>query len=126
MNTKRCGVSVQADASEGWRYAETKSPMILHWIAHKAGISEARAEELWREALCHATDETGWVGTSEYWEAADRHLHKLIEREIRASCLPTPEISGWVRLQSRMAHLPLLLVENWSVAWARLLSAKAS
>jgi hypothetical protein len=103
-----------------------KSPMILPWIAHKAGISEARAEELWREALCHATDTTGWVGTSEYWEAAETHLHKLIEREIHANCLPTPEISGWVRLQSRLAHLPLLLAENWTVAWARLLSAKAS
>jgi hypothetical protein len=101
-----------------------KSPMILPWIAHKAGISEARAEELWREALCHATDSTGWVGTSEYWEAAEARLHKLIEREKRIHCLPTPEISPWVRLQSRMAHLPLLLAERWSLAWVRLLSAR--
>ncbi len=101
-------------------------PMILPWIAHKAGISEARAEELWRESLCHATDVTGWVGTSDYWEAAERHLHKLIGREIKSNCLPTPEISGWVRLQSRMAHLPLLAAENCSVAWARLLAARAA
>lgn len=100
-------------------------PMILPWIAHKAGISEARAEQLWREALCHATEQTGWVGTSEYWEAAEARLHQLIEREIRTSCLPTPEISGWVRLQSRMAHLPLLVAESWSVAWARMLATKA-
>jgi len=102
-----------------------KNPMILPWIAHKAGISEARAEELWREALFHATDATGWVGTSEYWEAAEAQLHRLIEREKRAHCLPTPEFSPWVRLQSRMAHLPLLLAESWSLAWVRLLSAKA-
>ncbi len=116
-------------------------PMILPWIAHKAGISEARAEELWREALCHATEQTGWVGTSEYWEAAAARLHKLIHREVQANCalraglappeevllgcLPKPELSGWVRLQSRMVHLPLLLAESWSVAWVRLLSPKA-
>jgi hypothetical protein len=100
-------------------------PMILPWIAHKADISEARAEELWREALCHATDATGWVGTSEYWEAAESRLHELIEREKRKPCLPTPEISPWVRLQSRIAHLPLLAVKGWSLAWARLLTARA-
>ena len=100
-------------------------PMILPWIAHKAGISEARAEMLWREALCHATEETGWVGTSEYWEAAEARLHQLIERENRPHCLPTPEISGWVRLQSRMAHLPLLVAERWSLAWTRRLAATA-
>ncbi|CAG0945520.1 MAG: hypothetical protein EFKGCFLK_00502 [Rhodocyclaceae bacterium] len=100
-------------------------PMILPWIAHKAGISEARAEELWREALCHATDAAGWVGTSEYWEAAESRLHALIAREKRKPCLPTPEISPWVRLQSRIAHLPLLAVEGWSLAWARSLSARA-
>lgn len=99
-------------------------PMILPWIAHKAGISEARAEQLWREALCHATEQTGWVGTSEYWDAADRHLKKLIEREVKSTCLPTPEISGWVRLQSRLLHLPLLAAESWSVAWARQIAAR--
>ena len=100
-------------------------PMILPWIAHKAGITEARAEELWREALCYATETTGWVGTSAYWEAAEARLRQLIDREIQANCLPKPELSGWVRLQSRMAHLPLLLAESWSVAWVRLLSPKA-
>jgi len=100
-------------------------PMILPWIAHKAGITEARAEELWREALCYATETTGWVGTSAYWEAAEARLRQLIDREIQANCLPKPELSGWVRLQSRMAHLPLLLAEIWSVAWVRLLSPKA-
>ncbi|MEZ5616343.1 MAG: hypothetical protein R3E35_14155 [Rhodocyclaceae bacterium] len=101
-------------------------PMILPWIAHKAGISEARAEELWREAIRHATDKTGWVGTSDYWEAAEQRLHQLIQREIESNCLPTPEFSNWVRLQARMARLPLLAAESWSVAWARVLAARAA
>lgn len=103
-----------------------KSPMILHWIAHRAGIPEARAEELWREALCHATDATGWVGTSDYWEAAETRLHELIEREKRSHCLPTPDLSPWVRLQARMARLPLLMAERWSLAWVRMLAARAA
>lgn len=101
-----------------------KSPMILPWIAHKAGIPEERAEELWRDALCYATEKTGWVGTSEYWEAAEERLLKLVARETRANCLPTPELGWMVRLQSRLAHLPLIALEGWSLAWARLLTAR--
>lgn len=101
-----------------------KSPMILPWIAHRAGISEARAEELWREALCYATEKTGWVGTSEYWEAAEERLLKLVERETRSNCLPQPELGPWVRLQARLAHLPLIAAEAWSLAWTRRLSAR--
>lgn len=101
-----------------------KSPMILPWIAHRAGISEERAEELWREALCYATEQTGWVGTSEYWEAAEKRLLTLVARENHAGCLPTPELSWMVRLQSRIAHLPLIAAERWSVAWTRLLTAR--
>lgn len=101
-----------------------KSPMILPWIAHRAGISEERAEELWRKALCYATEQTGWVGTSEYWEAAEKRLLTLVERETHAGCLPTPELSWMVRLQSRLVHLPLIAAERWSVAWTRLLTAR--
>jgi hypothetical protein len=97
-----------------------KTPMILPWIAHRAGISEKRAEELWRQALCHATDKTGWVGTSEYWDVAQERLLKLVEREKRAAgCAPPLRFASVVRLCSRLAHLPLLAAEGWSVAWAR-------
>lgn len=101
-----------------------KSPMILPWIAHRAGISDERAEELWREALCHATEKTGWVGTSEYWEVAEQRLLKLVKREKQACCLPTPQIGWMVRLQSRFARLPMLAAQSWSLAWLRLLAAK--
>lgn len=101
-----------------------KTPMILPWIARRAGITDARAEDLWHEALCHATEKTGWVGTPEYWEAAERRLLKLVEAERQTGCLRTPQISWLVRLHTRLAHLPLLAAERWSVAWARTLAAK--
>lgn len=102
-----------------------KTPMILPWIAHRAGISDARAEELWREALCYATERTGWVGTSEYWAVAERRLLQLVEREKPTCCLPAPDLSWMVRLQARIAHLPLLAAERWSVAWARRLASRS-
>jgi len=116
MNTKRNEVKAVPES-------RAKSPMLLHWFARKAGIPKARAEELWHEALCYATDKTGWIGTSEYWDVAETRLHKLIERE-KHNCLPTPEISPWVRLQSRIAHLPLLAAESWSLVWVRMLSVR--
>ena len=58
---------------------------MLPWLAHKAGISEERAEELWVEAVRHATDQTGTVGSSEHSKAAIDRLQELIEAEQAAT-----------------------------------------
>lgn len=58
-----------------------KAPKMLPWLARKAGISDTRAEALWAEAIVCATERTGWVGTSEYWQAAVDRLLELIELE---------------------------------------------
>lgn len=58
-----------------------KVPKMLPWLARKAGISEAHAEELWAEAIVCATVQTGWVGTSAYWKAAMDRLVELIDIE---------------------------------------------
>lgn len=52
-------------------------PKMLPWLAHKAGVSEQRAEALWRSALKHATH-VAKPGTSEFWRAAMDELLKLI------------------------------------------------
>jgi hypothetical protein len=54
---------------------------MLPWLARKAGISEAHAEELWAEAVICATVQTGWVGTAQYWKAAVDRLVELMELE---------------------------------------------
>lgn len=57
---------------------------MLPWLARKARIPEDHAERLWAEAVVHATAQTGWVGTSEYWKAAVDRLVELIELESRS------------------------------------------
>lgn len=58
-----------------------KAPKMLPWLARKAGISDSRADALWAEAIVCATERTGWVGTSEYWQVAVDRLLELIEIE---------------------------------------------
>jgi len=58
---------------------------MLPWLAHKAGISEERAEELWVEAVRHATDRTGTVGSSDHSKIAVDRLQELIEGEQAAT-----------------------------------------
>ena len=58
---------------------------MLPWLAHKAGISEERAEDLWVEAVRHATDRTGTVGSSEHSKIAVDRLQELIEAEQAAN-----------------------------------------
>ncbi len=102
-------------------------PMILPWIARRAGISDKHAESLWSEALALARKTAGPTEDSEFWEAAETYLHEGIKREqngLRELRLTTPEFSSMVRLQMRAAHLPLLAWEGWSLAWMRLLSTR--
>ena len=61
-----------------------KTPKILPWLAKKHGVTEARAAELWADALCHATDKTGWVGTPAYWSAAMERLNELLDPATQA------------------------------------------
>lgn len=91
-----------------------KTPKILPWLARKAGIAEARANELWTEAIHHATDKTGWVGTPEYWKAAMDRLLELIEierttpKEEPVQTARPPELGRWSFLriaQSKIDNL---------------------
>ena len=58
-----------------------KNPKMLPWLAKKAGIPFARAEELWREAQRLATRNCAVVESPEYWKTATDHLRDLIAAE---------------------------------------------
>jgi hypothetical protein len=58
-----------------------KSPKVLPWIARKTGISDARAEALWRKAASHAAGHTNGAGNADYYRAAMECLHELAARE---------------------------------------------
>lgn len=58
-----------------------KTPKTLPWYARRAGVSDARAEQLWADAIRYATVRVGWVGTPEYWRIAMEQLLALLEAE---------------------------------------------
>ncbi len=58
-----------------------KTPMILPWLASRAGVSGRRAEELWRIACCQAEEVTGKRDDSSYWGIVLQILLDLLERE---------------------------------------------
>jgi hypothetical protein len=68
-----------------------KAPMILPWLAHKAGIDDRRALILWQAALRHAAHAHA-AETSDYWQAAMARLLELIAAESRRE---DAESFGW-------------------------------
>ena len=91
-----------------------KTPKLLPWQARKAGVSLERAEALWNKAIREATADTGWVGTSEFWDAAETRFRELLDAERNTLC--APQIESLVRCQSRLGLLPLLAAEQMVTA----------
>ncbi len=58
-----------------------KTPKILPWLARRAGVSDSRAELLWRVACLQAKSLTGEQDSPRYWEAAQRRLQDLLAHE---------------------------------------------
>ena len=58
-----------------------KAPKILPWLAHRAGISDRRAELLWRAACVQAAANTGEHDGSRYLSEAQQRLLDLLNRE---------------------------------------------
>jgi len=98
-----------------------KTPKLLPWQARKAGVSLERAEALWNKAIREATADTGWVGTSEFWDVAETRFRELLDAERSTLC--APQIETFVRSQSRLGLLPLLAAEQMvsaiSANWQR-------
>lgn len=87
-----------------------RAPKLLPWYAHKAGVSLDRAEALWRKAVRSATEQTGWVGSSEYWGATMDEFRRLLAAEQATLC--TPQGTPILRSQIRVWRLPLLALED--------------
>lgn len=98
-----------------------KTPKLLPWQARKAGVSLERAEVLWNKAIREATADTGWVGTSEFWDFAETRFRELLEAERSTLC--APQIESLVRSQTRLGMLPLIAAEQMvtvmSANWQR-------
>ena len=58
-----------------------KTPKILPWLARRAGVSDSRAELLWRAACLQAASTTGEQDGSHYWGEVQVRLLDLLARE---------------------------------------------
>ena len=58
-----------------------KTPKALPWLARRAGVSDSRAELLWRAACLQAVSMTGEHDGPRYWDAARERLLDLLARE---------------------------------------------
>ena len=87
-----------------------KAPKLLPWYARKAGVPIDRAEALWRKAVRTTTEDTAWVGSSEYWGLAMDEFRHLLETEQATLC--APQGTPIVRSQIRVWRLPLQALED--------------
>jgi hypothetical protein len=92
---------------------------MLPWLARKAGISEHRAEVLWRAAQRHATFITGETETPAYWKEAMDRLLELVAAEALREDAASFGLRRWSRLQARALEAPLALLDLVSLNLAR-------
>jgi hypothetical protein len=103
-----------------------KAPMILPWVAKKAGISEELALKLWRRAASEAEYLVGQAEGSEYWGLALERFIDLAEEEAdegfdMSALKAAPSITWWWRHQSRMSRFSMVVAQNtyryWHNVW---------
>lgn len=85
-------------------------PLQLPWLARRAGLSNERAEALWREASAYAVRRTGSTDSSAYAQVAMDKLHALIDAESSRLNTLSP-VRTWARLQRHYWSLQLTWLE---------------
>lgn len=104
-----------------------KAPMILPWIAKKAGISEALALKLWRRAASETELQLGTSEGREYHRLASEYFLILIDDESVAcsSQFISPFIRSWWQ-QQRLSRLSMQAAQHawrdWQQVWGRSLN----
>jgi hypothetical protein len=90
-------------------------PKMLPWLAHKAGISERRAEALWRSALRHA-GHVGKSGSPEFWRAASDELLQLVAAESRREDEASFGWRPWSRNLKRLMAVRMEAIDEIALA----------
>lgn len=90
-----------------------KTPMVLPWLARRAGVSDGRAEELWLAACRQAALMTGEQDTPCYWGAVQQILLDLLENERWQACalFAWP----WLLMHGSLRHY-CLLARRWRMS----------
>jgi hypothetical protein len=92
-----------------------KTPMILPWLASRAGVSDHRAAALWRVACRQAALLTGERDSSRYWGATQQILLNRLAMQRWQSVPPIAwprlvvqdSLEYWSRLARHWLLLPL-------------------
>jgi len=87
------------------------NPKILPWLAHKAGITERRAEILWHAACRHAAHATGETETPAYWQAAMDRLLELVAAERLREDAASFGWRRWARANENFWRAPLAVLD---------------
>lgn len=85
------------------------TPMILPWLARRAGVSDGRAEVLWQAACRQVALTTGERDGSRYWGAVQQLLLDALARERWRAYPPfawplllmQSSLDGYLRLATR-------------------------
>lgn len=99
-----------------------KSPKLLPWLAKKAGISERRAEALWRDACRHAAHRAKPESSSYFKLAIDR-LRELVAAESLREDAASFGWRPWARAQHRLWGTAVQLAEVGGMLASRSLRA---
>ncbi len=100
------------------RTTTARLPKMLPWLAKKAGITEHRAEILWRAAERHAAL-IAPPGSSDYCQAAMNRLVELIAAEALREDEASFGLRRLSRLQARAVEAPVALFDAVSLSVAR-------
>jgi len=98
------------------------APMILPWVAHKAGISQELTLKLWRRAASESELRLGSCRGQEYYRLVNETFLSLVEDESCAEpCLSVPSLAWAWRQQHRISRLSMMAAQNlwneWIDAW---------
>jgi len=69
---------------------QLQKPKLLPWLAHKAGISDDRADMLWNKAVALAASEKKWVAEGQCMAEAMQRMFELLAQEKAAQCQSRP------------------------------------
>lgn len=98
---------------------EAPAPLILPWLAKRAGLDQARARELWAKAWREAAEICGNTDSSEFFRTTLERLDALMAAESR--CLDRKNaLRPWTRLQRGVWGLQLTWLEAGTAIAARL------
>jgi hypothetical protein len=95
-----------------------KTPKILPWLAHKAGIDDRCAETLWHTALRHAARKHP-PDTSDYWQAAMDKLLELIDAESRREDAASFGWRPWARSLANTWAVRMEILDGMALAPVR-------